>query len=562
MRVVKIIFTLLFISFLTPCASFNLNSDNIIKSIRNDSVQIYTSPKLVVGIVVDQMRYDYLTRFWDRYGEDGFKRLVSGGYLLKNTHYNYVPTFTAPGHSSIYTGTSPRYHGIISNSWYNKNNGHYDYCVADSTVTPVGTESSAGKMSPQQLLATTVTDQNRLATQFRGKTIGIALKDRAAILPAGHAANAAYWFHGNKKEGRFITSSYYREKLPRWVKKFNTSGKAKSYLKKWNTLYPISTYKESGEDLNDFEGKFKGKDEATFPYDLEELSEKHYGYGMIFSTPFGNNLTTDFALASIDGEDLGQDADTDFLTISYSSPDYIGHKFGVNSKETEDNYLRLDKQIARLLKALDQKVGKGNYTVFLTADHGGINVPAYLKSKKINAGYFSHSKLRKNLKDYVEKTYKTKNVIAKIKHQRVFFDKAVLKENDIDFDEITRATQDFLMEYPKIAQVYTREMLEGSSFTGMVAKRIKNGYNPKRSGDVIYSLQPGYISYSRHGSQHGSAYKYDTHVPLIFYGKGINKGQTTKKAKTVDIAPTISALLGIAFPNAATGEVLYEVIDD
>lgn len=546
----------LLLSFLLIC--FSLTAQQSAKD--KEASQIHTKPKLVVGIVVDQMRHDYLNRFWDRFGDDGFKRMISNGYIMKNAHYNYVPTYTAPGHSSVYTGTSPRFHGIISNNWYDKTIDESVYCAGDDEVHPIGTDSDAGKMSPHRLLATTVTDQNRIATQFRGKTIGVALKDRGAIMPAGHSANGAYWFRG-KDEGNFITSSYYMDELPAWAKKFNDSRKIDEYLKTWETLYPIDTYVESGEDLNDFEQGFKGKKTATFPYDIKKLSKETGKYDLIYSTPFGNNITTDFALAAIDGEELGQDDVTDFLTVSYSSPDYIGHNFGVNSKEVQDNYLRLDQDIARLLKELDKKVGEGNYTVFLTADHAAVNVPSYLKSKNVKAGYFSSGDLRKELDSLVEKKFGDAKLIANMSNRQIFFNYDLLEEKDIKAQELAETLQHFLVNYPKVAQAYTRSGIENSSYTGLIANKVKNGFNPKRSGDVVYELEPALISYSSKGSTHGSAYRYDTHIPMIFFGQGINNGQSTKEAEIIDIAPTISALLGIAFPNASYGKVLSEVID-
>lgn len=524
---------------------------------QSDSTEIYANPKLVVGIVVDQMRYDYITRFWDRYEEDGFKRLINQGYTMKNAHYNYVPTFTAPGHTSIWTGTSPRYHGVIGNSFFDKTTGKKVVPVQNDSVNPVGTDSKIGKRSPKKLLATTLGDQNRLATQFQGKTVGVALKDRASILPAGRSANGAYWFDGDK--GHFITSTYYMDKLPQWVNKFNSSGKADEYLTTWETLYPIDTYTESGPDKNNFEGSLDGQ--TTFPYDLKKLAEDKYSYGVLTRTAYGNNLTTDFAIAAVKGEELGKDDITDILTVSYSSPDYIGHRFGVNSKEAQDNYLRLDQEIAKLLKELDEQVGKGNYTVFLTADHGAVNVPAYLQSKKIRAGYFNTSKMRKSLRKLTEDLYGIKGLIANISNRQIFFDYAKLEKQEIEINDIAEEIKNYLINYPEIAEVYTRAMIESSGFSGKIASRVKNGFNPKRSGDVVYELNPGFISYGKTGSQHGSAYSYDTHIPMIFYGNGINKGQTTKPAEIVDITPTIAALLGISFPNAATGQVLNEVID-
>lgn len=564
------LFTLIFVSvcFFTQCKTSDVEkNDNETKGKKESKVSsssnVYTKPKLVVGIVVDQMRYDYISRFWDKYEDDGFKRLISEGYNFKNAHYNYVPTYTAPGHTSIYTGTSPRYHGIIGNSFYDKFSGKKVSNATDNSVSPVGTESKAGKSSPKKLLATTFGDENRLATQFRGKTIGVSIKDRAAIMPAGHAANAAYWFHG-KDEGSFITSSYYMDELPNWVKQFNESSVVEDYMKEWNTLMPIEEYTESGPDDSGFEHGFKGNRAATFPYDLKKLSEDNKGYDILISTPYGNNITTDFALAAIDGENLGQDSITDVLTVSYSSPDKIGHNFGVNSKEVQDNYLRLDRDIAKLLNELDEKVGEGNYTVFLTADHAGVDVPAYLKSKNIAAGYFKNKDLRNDLQELLESEYGSSDLVANISNRQVFFDYKKLEEEEIDLNEISDKVKHFLINYPKIAQVYTREMIEGSGYsTGMIGRRVRNGFNPKRSGDVVFELEPATISshIKGKGTTHGSAYKYDTHIPMIFYGQGINQGQTTKETEIVDIAPTISALLGISFPNAATGKVLYEAID-
>lgn len=525
----------------------------------NVSDEIYTKPKLVVGVVVDQMRYDYLTRFWDKYGDDGFKRLIGEGYNLKNAHYNYMPTYTAPGHASIYTGSTPRYHGIISNSFYDKTKGKTIVPVENDEVSSLGTDSDAGKRSPKYLLASTFGDENRLATQFRGKTIGIALKDRGSVLPAGHTANAAYWFANGDDEGVFVSSTFYMEKLPKWVEDFNASGKIDSYLTTWETLYPIETYVESGPDSTAFEGDLNGR--KTFPYNLKKLKEDKYGYGLFAYTPFGNNITTDFAIAALEGEELGRGEDTDVLTISYSSTDYVGHLFGVNSKEVQDTYLRMDLELARLLKDLDEKVGEDNYTLFLTADHAGVHVPAFLESEKISSGYFSTKELRNDLKKHLQDKYDSDTLVSNLSNFQVFFNPEALKKKNLDRRKLEIEVLDFLMDYPGIAQAFTRTMIENSAFEGMVSRRVKKGFNPKRSGDVAYVLKPSYLSYYHYGSSHGSPYSYDTHVPMIFYGKGINSGESTERVEITDIAPTISALLGISFPSASIGKVLSEVIE-
>lgn len=515
-------------------------------------------PKLVVGVVVDQMRYDYLTRFWDKYEDGGFKRLVNEGFNFKNNHFNYIPTYTGPGHTSVYTGTSPMNHGIIGNNWYNKFEEKEVYCASDESVNPVGTSSSAGKMSPHRMLVTTVADENRLFTQMNGKTIGIALKDRGAILPAGHTANAAYWFHGSN-EGKWITSSFYMEVLPQWVKDFNESGKADSYMTTWNTLLDIETYTESGTDKNTYEGGHSGQ--TTFPYDLKKLASPERKFELLKVTPFGNSITADFAIAALEGEDLGTDDYTDFLTVSFSSTDYIGHNYGVNSKEVQDTYLRLDKDLARLLEALDEKVGEGNYTLFLTSDHGGIDVPAYLSSVRIPAGYFDNGNFETEVNKFIDSEFDGADLIENISNYQIFFNYDALREENVKAADLETALSHFLLQYPQINNVYTRTQLQSASFTNGTAALIQNGFNQKRSGDVIFVLKPAIITYSPTGSTHGSGFSYDTHAPLLFFGKGIKQGSSTKRTEIIDIAPTVSALLGISFPNAHTGKPLFELLD-
>ncbi len=525
-----------------------------------NKVEINTSPKLVVGIVVDQMRYDYLTRFYDRFGEGGFKRMINEGYNCKNNHFNYVPTYTGPGHASVYTGTTPQNHGVISNHWYDKFSEKMVYCASDPSVKAVGSDSELERMSPHRMKTTSVADQNRLHTQLKGKTIGIAIKDRGAILPAGHTANAAYWFRG-KDEGKWITSTYYRSELPDWVKKFNTSGKAASYFKEWNTLHDINTYTESGADQNQFEGGYKGKETPTFPYDLAKLKAENSGFDIIKSSAYGNSLTADFAIEAITGEGLGADNITDFLTVSFSSTDYVGHNFGVNSKEIEDTYLRLDQDLERFFVALDQKVGKGEYTVFLTADHGAVHVPSYLKSVKIPAGYFDADEFGAKIAAFAHSKFGVKELIENTSNYQVFFNYKTLKDNKIDSEDLQKAIAHFILQEPHIDKVFTRSQLESTNYTSGIAALIQKGFNQKRSGDVVVVLDPAVISYSKTGSTHGSGLTYDTHAPLLFFGQGIQKGSTTKETHITDIAPTISALLGIAFPNGATGDVLSFILE-
>jgi len=543
--------------FIATCFA---QADQIKQNVEDKILSNDQRPKLVVGIVVDQMRYDYLTRFYDKFGNGGFKRLVADGYNCKNNQFNYVPTYTAPGHTSIYTGTTPKYHGIIGNGWFDKETKKAVYCAEDNSVQSVGTESAAGQMSPRRLKSTTFADENKLFTQMRGKTIGISLKDRAAILPVGFSADAAYWFHG-ALEGNWITSTYYMDDLPKWVKSFNKSDKAKSYLKIWDTRYDINTYIESGSDLNEFEGGFYGKATATFPYDLASLNERNGGFDILKSTPYGNNLTTDFAIAAIQGEDLGGDNITDILTISYSSTDYIGHNFGVNSKEVEDTYIRLDEDIEKLLRYLDQKVGINEYTLFLTSDHGAIHVPSYLQSVKIASGYIDAPAMNKTFLAFMNKKYGAVNLVENVSNNQIFLNHEKIESLKLDLEDVQEAIVDELIKYEFIDKVYTAKSMVEGAFTEGIEALIQNGYNQKRSGDIIMVYDPAVISYAKTGSTHGSGQNYDTHVPLLFYGKGIMKGSTTEETKVVDIAPTISALLEISFPNANTGKVISKAIE-
>ena len=519
-----------------------------------------SNPKLVVGIVVDQMRYDYLTRFYNKFGKGGFKRMINEGFNCKNNHFNYIPTYTGPGHASVFTGATPKYHGVIGNSWYDKTLKSSVNCVGDNSVASVGTASSNGKKSPHRMLTTTFSDENRLFTQMRGKAIGISFKDRGAILPVGHTDNAAYWFHG-ANEGHWISSSFYMNKLPKWVNEFNESDVVEKYFKVWNTLYNIDTYIESGDDLNTFEGGFSFKETATFPYDLSVLKDENNSFDAFKSTAYGNNITTDFALAAIKGEALGEDNITDVLTISYSSTDAVGHNFGVNSKEVEDTYIRLDLDLERLFKVLDKKVGKGEYTVFLTADHGAIDVPAYLQSVNIPAGYLNNRDTKKRFEDFMSSTFGASDLIENMSNSQIFLNRKKIKTLGLELDAVQKAIVNELINYNHINKVYSATTMSTVEFSNGIETLLQKGYNQKRSGDILIVSDPSYISYSRTGSTHGSGLNYDTHVPLLFFGKGIKKGQTLQKTEITDIAPTMSALLGISFPNGSIGKPLEFVLD-
>ncbi len=530
---------------------------------QKSTAQQQERPKLVIGIVIDQMRYDYLIRFANRYGEGGFKRLLKNGYSLENAYYNYIPTYTAVGHTSIYTGTTPTNHGIIANDWYDKFLKKTIYCVNDSNYKTVGNDSDGGRKSPYRLLATTITDQLHLAQNQKGKTIGIALKDRASILPAGHSANGAYWFDGGSK-GQWISSSYYMKDLPKWVKKFNKKDKANKYLSKpWETLYDISTYTESREDDNEFENTFKGEERPVFPHDIPNLRGKNNNYSIIKKIPAGNSLTVDFAKACIVGEDLGKGKYTDFLTISFSATDYVGHQFGVHSKEIEDTYLRLDKDLERLFKFFDKQIGKGNYSLFLTADHAAVPVPSYLQSLKIPAHYIKGNKLKKFINGITKKYFKSEELVENVSNFQVFLNHDKIESLGFEVNDVAQKIADKIVNFKDIQKAVTARTLQTSNFTKGIMNVLQNGYNQKISGDVMLVPSPATIPFykNKKGTSHGSGYSYDTHIPVLFYGKGIKKGVSKKGYKIVDIAPTIANLLKIESPNGTTGKIIVEVLE-
>src|SRR5688572_4856475 len=439
-------------------------------------------PKLVVGIVVDQMRWDYLYRFNDRYSPDGFKRMLNQGFSCENTFMPFTPTYTAAGHSSVYTGSVPAITGIIGNNWYRRDMKRIWYCTDDSTVVSVGSTSVAGKMSPRNMLTTTITDELRLATNFQNKTIGISLKDRGSILPAGHSANAAYWF--DNATGGWITSTYYMNELPEWVKKFNDKKLPDHYLQQnWNTLYPINTYKQSTADDKIYESTIGGEDN-TFPHQTAAISVNKYE--SFRQTPGGNSYTVDMAKAAVDAEKLGQRGITDFLAISFSSPDYIGHAFGPNSIEVEDTYLRLDKDIASLFKYLDTKIGKGQYLVFLTADHAVAHTAAFMKENKLPAGVFDDAAISKWLNENAEKKFGVKNAFEQVINYQLYLNNSGLEESKINQADFKKWAVNELKNHPAIMSAFDLEELPETPIPVKIKEMVTNGYNQKLSGDIQF----------------------------------------------------------------------------
>ena len=518
-----------------------------------------TKPKLVIGIVVDQMRYDYLFRFWDKYTENGFRRLVNKGFVLKNVNYNYVPTYTGPGHASIYTGSTPSINGIVGNNWYDKNLKRIVNCVEDTTTSPVGTKALSSRMSPRRMLTTTISDELRLSNNMKSKAIGIALKDRGAILPAGHTANAAYWL--DKESSNWVTSSYYMNELPQWVQNFNSKNYADELLKeKWNTLLPIEKYTESSPDHVAYEGAYSGEKTPVFPHDLPTL--KSEDKELIKKVPMGNTLTKDFAEAAMRGEQLGKGSATDFLAVSFSSPDYIGHQFGINSIEIEDTYLRLDRDLAEFFDFLEKWVGRNNYLLFLTADHGAAHNVQFNLDHKIPAGLFDEQSADSLLEKSLAQVYGEGDYVADFNGHGVYFNQALIQQKKISAEEIQKMTVDFLLTMKGVALAVTAIELKKESCREGILSSLQKGFNSQRSPDVLFALEPSWMVWdSQTGTTHGAAYSYDAHVPMIFYGWKIPQGSSVDPVSVSDIAPTIATLLNIEFPSGTNGKPISSLLN-
>jgi predicted AlkP superfamily pyrophosphatase or phosphodiesterase len=512
-------------------------------------------PKLVVGIMVDQMRWDFLYRFHDRYGDDGLKRMLREGFACENTFIPYAQTVTAAGHACVYTGSVPAINGIMGNDWYDRSLGRTVYCAEDSMVTTIGGSPRAQPMSPRNLLTTSITDELRLATNFRSKVIGIAIKDRGGILPAGHSANAAYWYDGTT--GNWVTSTYYMQELPAWASAFNARRMTDSlYRLDWNTLYPLQTYGQSDADNRPWEGRSVSDTAPAFPHRLTGLVGKNYG--LISATPHGNTLTLEFAKTALLSEGLGVDAVTDLLAVSLSSPDYIGHQYGPNSVEVEDNYLRMDRELAAFFRFLDEKVGKGQYLCFLTADHAVAHVPAFLEANRIPAKTLPYS--LSTIEQTLSARFGIRDLVLSADNYQIYLDYRKVDSAGLDRSAFRKAAIEALNRDPDILLAFDCSDISAANLPSAVRERFLQGYHTKRGGDIQLVLKPHYFFGGRTGTTHGSWYPYDSHIPLLWMGWGVKPGHTHRETYMTDIAPTLAALLKVQMPSGAIGKVIEEVL--
>jgi len=516
-----------------------------------------TQPKLVVGIVVDQMRYDYLEKYYNDFGENGFKKLIHQGANFTNCRINYIPTVTGAGHASIYTGTTPYFHGIAANDWKDRESGNNINCVSALNITDKNnTLGISNSKSPERLLSTTIGDQIKLSNYGKSKVVSISLKDRGAMLSAGKSADAAYWY--DTETGQFITSFYYLKSLPEWVTRFNNSNKVNSYLdKEWSLLKPIGVYEYLPSDNSSYENDIFNEGNTSFPHNLKNVPKMEI-FDKLAHTPFGNQILIDLAKEVLVNEKLGLGNYTDHLTISFSSTDKIGHAYGPQSYEVKDTFLRLDEQIADLLNTLDSHVGKDNYILFLTADHGAQENTQHLKDLNFNAGVLENTGFFEKLQGFLQEKYQTKNIISTRFSRNIYLNYNEIEKLNLVRTEVELSIKEFLLiNVPSITEAFTRSELELLSASRSNRNFLLNGFNKKRSGDILYSLEANYLNWEhKYGSQHGSGHEYDNHVPMIFYGSSIPAETRNDEVFIVDIAATITDLIGINKPSDCIGKPL------
>jgi predicted AlkP superfamily pyrophosphatase or phosphodiesterase len=546
-------------------------------------------PRLVLVIVVDQFRADYLERFGDLFApQGGLRRLMRDGAQWTNANYDHMPTYTAPGHATILTGAWPAETGIVANDWYERETG----CVVSNASDPedkytkecrpersrwqlFGGGTNERASSPRRLIASTVGDEMRLVTNNRSKVIGISVKDRGAMLPAGRHANAAYWF--SPFTGNMVSTNYYFNELPAWVARYNESRPADKYCgMEWTRLLKdVGEYeRRAGADAPPWENIGPVKDTNTFPHKVAGTPETANAacWSVLDYSPFSNDLLLKFAQTAIENENLGGDGDTDVLTVSFSANDYVGHRFGPYSQEAMDITLRTDQQIGMLLDFVQQKVGLQNTLVAFTADHGVAPIPEHASAMGLTGGRISNTDILNASRNAVRARFGGKDdskdstadyISEPLMNGNIFFNTVALKRDGINRQEIERVVAEAVLTVPGINRAFTRTQLEtGSISTGdVIARRVLHGFHPRRSGDVILVQEP--FKYFSEGANpipatHGSPFSYDTHVPLIIMGQGVTAGRYPQAATPADLAPTLSTLLRIQAPSNAVGRILIE----
>jgi len=529
-----------------------------IDSLRAQSTK-YTEvnvPPLVVVISIDQMRTDYLSRYWNKFQSGGFKRLMTEGAVCTNAQLNLHVQKISTGTATMFTGAYPSTHGIVNDSWYDRLRKKEVNCIGDDYFITVGSDSDEGERSAAKLLAPTIGDLIKINTRNQSKVFSVAMNDVSAILSAGHAANGAYWF--DTQNGNMISSSYYVDIFPEWVRQFNEKEFAKMYTQRdWTTLLPVSSYEESQPDDYLLEKGYYDK-WNTFPYDLKKIKEKAGSYKFLKTTPFGNSMVRDFATGLIISEGLGTDDSPDLLTVTFTSMDYENNSFGPVSVEMEDTYLRLDQEIASFIDFLDKTFGKGNALVVLTSTCSSVYQADYLKEEfNMPVGTFSPESAVALLKSFLNITYGQGDWIEVAGDQQLYFNLELLEKNNISPEAIQTKAANFINQFEgvKIA-LPSASFAQGDYSKGQLAV-IANSYNFKRSGDVLYQLEDGWqpvYKYQR------TIYNDNSNIPFIMHGSAVKRMQMRSKIMGEDLVPTILEILHMPIPDHCAGRILEEVL--
>jgi predicted AlkP superfamily pyrophosphatase or phosphodiesterase len=506
-------------------------------------------PKLIVAIVVDQMRYDYLERFHDQFSSNGFRLLTDRGAFMTFAHYNYIPTVTGPGHASFLSGSLPAVHGIIANDWFDRKTGRDMGCVEDEAVDGLGATAGKGRASPKNFVGDTFADELRL--RFKSKVVGVSIKDRAAILPAGKRPTGAYWFYA--KNGNFITSTYYMEQLPGWVQEFNKRKRPADFMgQTWKRLLEEKQYFNPDEQAG--EGNLAEEKKPIFDHKVAPSKDN---FDNMLQTPFGNTLLEEFAEAAVEGEKLGRGAQPDLLTVSFSGIDFVGHRFGPYSQEVQDAVLRLDRDLEKFFNFLDSKIGLQNVVMVLTADHAVAPTPEFAKAEGLEGQRVDETEFLNDLKIQLADEFGNGRYLqsSKIYTGNLYLNRATIEKKHLELDKIASYVRDFALNSGKFAACYTREQLLDGRVPGPFGALALNGYNAERGGDLVFIEKPYSVpGTGKTGTTHGSPYSYDTHVPIVFYGADFKAGRYTQPFYITDIVPTFCALLHINEPAGSVGK--------
>lgn len=528
--------------------------------VANAQSAINVQPKLVLVIVIDQFSYDYLSRFNDRFGNGGFKFLMENGANFVNCKYKQANTVTASGHSIISSGAYPWATGVISNTWYSKRKEKAIEATEDDTVQLVGGNGPGA--SCRSMAGSSIGDEMRLATNGRSKVIACSLKDRGALFLAGRMANGAYWY--DQRNGHFVSSSQFGGTLPGWVASFNDKRYADSFFgKPWQRLLPENLYSASTKDDYTYERPMPG-DGRSFPHQVTGgASTPNEAYYTTFqATPFANQMVADFAKDAIEKENLGTHDSADFLGVSFSANDFVGHAFGPNSQESEDMMLRLDQTLANLFQYVDQKIGLDKSLVVLSSDHGVAPIPEFLRDKGLDAGRIDPKAMTSLLESQLDQKLGPDDWIASFQPPNLYFNRNTIAKQKVRKQDVEDIAAQAAESVPGVGDVYTAyQFYMGQMPPSPSIDAVKRSYFTSRSGDVYITPRPGYIfSGESNGTSHGSPYRYDSQVPLIMMGVGIRSGRYAQECSPADIAPTISSLLHINAPSLCEGRALSEAI--